>query len=280
MSYRDDDRADWPGNDTDRPEDQADPRRKGRTGWLGLGFLGLKLGPKVGKIALAGASVAAYSTLFTWEFALILVAAIFIHELGHVWSMRRCGMPVKGIYLLPFVGGVAVGQADAENRLSEAQNYEIAMMGPVFGLVSVVPLLAGYQLTGSDFLGASAAVVALINLFNLLPIFPLDGGRVLRALFASAGRGPMLIAMTVSVGLTGLGLFALGIPLLAVLLGIGAMELYGEFRHGQGTGQPMSKSTIVAALLGYFLLAALLAGAIFATGTTSGGALALEILRG
>jgi hypothetical protein len=90
----------------------------------------------------------------------------------------------------------------------------------------------------------------------------------------------MLIAMTVSVGLTGLGLFALGIPLLAVLLGIGAMELYGEFRHGQGTGQPMSKPTIVAALLGYFLLAALLAGAIFATGTTSGGALALEILRG
>nr|WP_274611091.1 site-2 protease family protein [Rhodovibrio sodomensis] len=222
-------------------------------------------------MALAGASVAAYSTLFTWEFALILVAAIFVHELGHVWSMRRCGMPVKGVYLLPFVGGVAVGQADAENRLSEAQNYEIAMMGPVFGLASTLPLLAVYAATGSDFWGTSAAFVAIVNLFNLLPIFPLDGGRVLRALFASAGRGPMLIAMTVSVAVTGLALFALG---------IGAMELYAEFRHGQGTGHPMSRTTIVAALLAYLGLAALFGGVILLVAETSGGALALELLRG
>lgn len=280
MTYRNDDQVQGANTDGEPRPDQPTRRRTGRTGWLGLGYLGLKLGPKVAKIALAGASVAAYSVLFTWQFALILVAAIFIHEMGHVWSMRRCGMPVKGIYLLPFVGGVAVGQADAENRLSEAQNYEIAMMGPVFGLASVLPLLVGYALTGNDFLGASAAMVALINLFNLLPIFPLDGGRVLRALFASAGRGPMLIAMTLSVALTGVGLFVLGIPLLAILLGIGAMELYGEFRRGQGTGQPMAKPTIAAALGGYFLLAGLLASAIFATGSTSGGALALEILRG
>jgi Zn-dependent protease len=280
VTSRDDERADWSDSRTAAKPAQPDPRRRGRTGWLGLGFLGLKLGPKLGKIALAGASVAAYSTLFTWQFALILVAAIFIHEMGHVWSMRRCGMPVKGIYLLPFVGGVAVGQADAENRLTEAQNYEIAMMGPVFGLASVLPLLAVYGLTGSDFWGASAAMVALVNLFNLLPIFPLDGGRVLRALFASAGRGPMLVAMAVSLGVTAVGLLLLGVPMLAVLLGIGAMEFYGEFRRGGATGTPMSKPTVVASLLGYFLLAALLTGAIFAAGATSGGALALEILRG
>lgn len=281
MTYRNDERAD---SDAAAPqtqlEPQPDPRRRGRTGWLGLAWLGVKLGPKLGKIALAGASVAAYSVFFTWQFALILVAAIFIHEMGHIWSMRRCGMPVKGIYLIPFMGGVAVGKADAENRLSEAQNYEIAMMGPVFGLASVLPLLAAYGVTGGDFWGASAAVVALVNLFNLLPIFPLDGGRVLRALFASAGRGPMLVAMAGSLAVTAIGLLLLGIPLLAVLLGIGAMEFYSEFRHGSGTGAPMSKPTVVAALLGYFLLAGLLAGAIFAAGATSGGSLALEILRG
>ena len=280
LTYRDDQRADLPATDSTAAQPQPAPGRRGRTGWLGLGFLGLKLGPKVGKIALAGASVAAYSTLFTWQFALILVAAIFIHEMGHVASMRRCGMPVKGIYLLPFVGGVAVGRADAENRLSEAQNYEIAMMGPVFGLASVLPLLAAYGLTGADFWGAAAAMIALVNLFNLLPIFPLDGGRVLRALFASAGRGPMLVAMAVSLAVTALGLLLLGVPMLAVLLGIGAMEFYGEFRRGGATGAPMSKPTVVAALAGYFVLAGLLAGAIFAAGTTSGGALALDILRG
>jgi Zn-dependent protease len=279
LTFRNHDSAEtgYPGA---RQTPQADPRRRGRTGWLGLGVLGFKLGPKLFKLGLAGASVAAYSTLFTWQFAVILVAAIFIHELGHVWSMRRCGMPVKGVYLLPFVGGVAVGQADAENRLSEAQNYEIAMMGPVFGLASTLPLLLVYAATGSDFWGTSAAFVAIVNLFNLLPIFPLDGGRVLRALFASAGRGAMLVAMAVSLGVTALGLLTLGSPMLAILLAIGALEFYGEFRRGGATGEAMSRATIVSALIGYLGLAALFGGAILLVAETSGGTLALELLRG
>ena len=213
-----------------------------------------------------------FSTVFE-----LMSQVVFRHQssihLAHQASAQEIGVTVQAVYgklkgLEPGVSRALVG------HVASQAGALIDELG------AQKPLLAGYQLAGSEFLGASAGVIALINLFNLLPIFPLDGGRVLRALFASAGRGAMLIAMTVSVALTGLGLFALGIPLLAVLLGIGAMELYGEFRHGQGTGQPMSKSTIVAALLGYFLLAGLLAGAIFATGTTSGGALALEILRG
>jgi Zn-dependent protease len=262
-----------------QPTETPRPRTQGRTGWLGLGWLALKLGPKLWKVALAGASVAAYSVLFTWQFAILLVLAILIHEWGHVFAMRRCGMPVKGVYLIPFVGGVAVGQAYMDNRLTEAQNYEIAMMGPVFGLGSCLALLVPFWLTGSEFWGASAAAVALVNLFNLLPIFPLDGGRVLRALFASAGQRAVLIGMGGSLLLTALGLFALGAPMLAVLLGIGVMEFWAEFRRGS-PGTPMSAVTIAAAVAGYLGLAALLGGVILAAAETSGGALALEILRG
>jgi len=255
-------------------------RRGGRTSWLGLGWLGVKLGPKLTKVGLAGASVAAYSTLFTWQFAVVLVLAILIHEWGHVASMKRCGMPVKGIYLIPFVGGVAVGKAYEANRLTEAQNYEIAMMGPIFGLGSCLALLAAYWATGAEFWGASAAAVALVNLFNLLPIFPLDGGRVLRALFASAGRRTVLIGMGASLLLTAVALFVIGAPMLAVLLGIGVMEFWAEFRRGGTIGQPMSALTIGVAIAGYLILAAVLTGVILAAAETGAGALALEILRG
>ena len=279
----------WNPNDSrQQPPERAAPpaggpapvRRRGRTGWLGLGWLAVKLGPKLGKIALAGASVAAYATLFTWQFAVVLVLAILIHEWGHVVSMKRCGLPVKGIYLIPFVGGVAVGRAYEDNRLTEAQNYEIAMMGPVFGLGSCLALLVPYWTTGSEFWGASAAAVALVNLFNLLPIFPLDGGRVLRALFASAGRRPVLVAMGASLLVTAVALFWLGAPMLAVLLGIGVMEFWSEFRRGGIPGEAMSPLTIAAAILGYLALAAALTGVILAAADTSGGTLALDIIRG
>lgn len=272
----------WSRNDPQPPSDTpAQPqRRRGRTGWLGFGVLGIKLGPKLAKVGLVGASVAAYATLFTWQFAVLLVLAILIHEWGHVVSMKRCGMPVKGIYLIPFVGGVAVGQAYADNRLTEAQNYEIAMMGPVFGLGSCIALLVPYWTTGDAFWGASAAAVALVNLFNLLPIFPLDGGRVLRSLFASAGRKPVLIGMGASLLVTAGLLFWIGAPMLAVLLAIGVMEFWAEFRRGGTLGQPMSGLTIAAAILGYLGLAAVLFGVILAAGDTSGGAFAIDILRG
>jgi Zn-dependent protease len=255
-------------------------RRRGHTSWLGLGWLAFKLGPKLSKVGLAGVSVAAYSTLFSWQFAVVLVLAILVHEWGHVASMKRCGMPVKGIYLIPFVGGVAVGKAYEANRLTEAQNYEIAMMGPIFGLGSCVALLVTYWFTGAQFWGASAAAVALVNLFNLLPIFPLDGGRVLRALFASAGRRVVLVGMGLSLLATAVLLFLIGAPMLAVLLGIGVMEFWAEFRRGGTIGQPMSALTIGVAIVGYLGLAALLTGVIVAAADTGAGALAMDILRG
>lgn len=60
-------------------------------------------GAKFGKLALGGASVAAYSILFSWQFALVIIGSLLFHEYGHVWAMKRHGLKVKGVYLIPFL---------------------------------------------------------------------------------------------------------------------------------------------------------------------------------
>lgn len=70
----------------------------------------LAKGLKVGKVGLVGISLASYAYMFTWEFAAMIMLMLFVHESGHIWAMKRCGIKTKGIYFLPFVGGVAVGR--------------------------------------------------------------------------------------------------------------------------------------------------------------------------
>jgi len=240
----------------------------------------IKLAPKglkLGKVALAGASVGAYSLLFSWEFALVIVGAILFHELGHVLAMRRYGVPVKGIYLIPFVGGVAVGDP-SRVRLSEWQQFVIAVMGPVIGLVTAVVPLAIYGVSGHAFAAAAAGWIALVNLFNLLPIYPLDGGRMLRALFASAGTRATRVGMVLSLGFGAALLWQLQIPLLALILVIGAIEFYVEVRRGSAA-PPMTAGAVVSALGLYVALTGALLAVMFAAASSPAAGLALEILK-
>src|SRR3989344_1622854 len=171
-----------------------------RTSNAGLLVLLAKLGPKlfpvlvkmhdalwgvvkslfgVKSIGLVG-SVGLYTYLFTWPMAVALVVFIGIHEYGHLWAMKRCGIKTKGMFFLPGFGAVAV----AEERFGSARNEAyIAIMGPIFGLVFFVfPIMYLFWYTGNPQWAAVAAIMAFINLINLLPINPLDGGRILKSL--------------------------------------------------------------------------------------------------
>ncbi len=143
-----------------------------------LSLLGKLIGKlKLGKLAFAGASLGAYAFMFTWQFAFLIIFAISVHEAGHVWAMKRCGVKTKGFYLIPFVGGAAVAEEAFPSK--EAEVF-IALMGPVWGLCTALLPAAIYMFTSDPFWAAASAWIAMINLFNLLPIHPLDGGRVAR----------------------------------------------------------------------------------------------------
>ncbi|MGO2168244.1 MAG: metalloprotease [Pseudoalteromonas sp.] len=202
---------------------------KPKQGLLGIFALGFKLfkSAKVVKVALAGASVAGYAWLFTFEFALMLIACLVIHEYGHVRAMQYFGIKTKGIYLIPFVGGLAVSDDKITTRW---QDVVISLMGPAFGLITSILGVVLYYVTDMQIFAGVAVLSALLNLFNLLPILPLDGGHVLKSISFSM-RSWVGLSICILGVLFGLWLsYTFGLMLLVFFLFIGALEIVFEWR--------------------------------------------------
>lgn len=196
---------------------------------LGLGALGLKLlkSAKVIKVMMASASLAAYTWLFSFQFALALIACLVIHEYGHVRAMQHFGMKTKGIYLIPFFGGAALTDDKINTRW---QDVVISMMGPCFGLFMSLACLLVYGMTGSPFFAGLAVFNAFLNLINLLPILPLDGGHVLKSISFSMNNKLGIILCVAAAGLGIFISFSLGLSLFVFLMVIGCLEIFMEWR--------------------------------------------------
>jgi Zn-dependent protease len=124
-------------------------------------------------------SVAAYSLFWGWRFAAGFVALLFVHEMGHVIQLRREGIKASTPMFIPFLGAAIFSRSLGDNALAEAR---VGLAGPVLGSVGALGVAIVGALTGSDLLLALAYVGFLLNLFNLLPVLPLDGGRAMAAM--------------------------------------------------------------------------------------------------
>lgn len=175
-------------NPTFSPLPAGSAQKRERATWLvalGIIFLKLVKSAKFIKFALFLASLGALALNRPFESACVILYAIFVHETGHVLAMKACGIRTSGMYFLPFLGAVAVSKEPARTR---GQEWLIAIAGPAFGLLSILPLVAMAVLTKDAQWFAYAAIAAFINLFNLLPIGILDGGRIVQAIaFSIAG---------------------------------------------------------------------------------------------
>jgi Zn-dependent protease len=171
--------------------------------------------------ALSGlVSIAAYALLWSWWFAVGLVVLLFIHEMGHVLEARRQGLPTSAPMFIPFMGALIMMKQLPDDVWREAR---VALAGPIIGTIGAIAFWIVGAATERDFFTAMAYVGFFLNLFNLLPIVPLDGGRAVAALHPTFWL----------VGL--LGLVALLIvmpnPILILILIIGGMELWSRWRH-------------------------------------------------
>lgn len=185
-------------------------------------FVKLIKGFKSFKVLGAVGSAAAYTGIFNLKFALILLALIGFHEYGHVKAMKWSKMKTRGFYFIPLFGGAAVPDEEFKSRKQETY---VALMGPVFGLAMTLLVFLLWYFTGSVFFAAIAVFYAFINLINLLPINPLDGGRVLKSLVFSARRRAWKWLSFLMV-LLGMVFFArIGAGLIAMFLALGFADL-------------------------------------------------------
>ncbi|NOU95719.1 site-2 protease family protein [Paenibacillus sp. LMG 31456] len=123
-------------------------------------------------------SIGAYAIIFPWSFAVGFVLLILVHELGHVIAAKQKGLPVSAPMFIPFLGAFINMKRHPRDAVTEAY---IAIGGPVLGSIGALAVFGAAIYFESPLLYSLALAGFLINLFNLIPIHPLDGGRIVTA---------------------------------------------------------------------------------------------------
>ena len=136
----------------------------------------LKLFASTGTILV---SLAAYALLWGWPFAAGFIALLFVHEMGHVIALRREGLKASGPMFIPFLGAVIAARSLGDNATAEAR---VGLAGPILGSIGAALCVLVWHATGNDLWRALAFTGFFLNLFNLLPVVPLDGGRAMAAM--------------------------------------------------------------------------------------------------
>jgi len=178
--------------------------RKGAAGLSGLGLLLFKFKAILiilvtkGKFLLLGLTkgktllsmllfLGVYWSIWGWKFALGFVISIYIHEMGHIWMLNRYGIRATAPMFIPGFGALVRLQQYPVTVIEDAR---VGLAGPLWGTGAAGVAYGIYLLTGNTLWGALAQAGGMINLFNLIPIWQLDGGRGFRSLT----RGQRLLA--------------------------------------------------------------------------------------
>jgi Zn-dependent protease len=169
---------------------EAGKKRKRLAGAGGIGAVIAALLLKIpafllifAKVGFAGItaliSIAVYSFIFGWPFAIGLVALLFIHEMGHAVVMKLKGIPVGGMIFIPLLGAAVFMRQMPKNARDEA---EVGIAGPIAGALAASVCFLFAQSNPGTIWAPLAYFGFFINLFNLIPIVPFDGGRILAAI--------------------------------------------------------------------------------------------------
>jgi len=178
--------------------------------------------PKLKILTTSGSmlvSVAAYSLFWGWKFAAGFVALIFVHEMGHVLQLRREGIKASAPMFIPFMGAVIWAKSLGNNAAAEAR---VGLAGPILGSLGAAALIPVADATGNELFKALAFTGFFLNLFNLLPVLPLDGGRAMAAL----SPWMWLVGFAALVGLA----IAFPNPIILVIVLLAGLETWRRWR--------------------------------------------------
>ncbi|WP_369900425.1 site-2 protease family protein [Bacillus manliponensis] len=141
-------------------------------------------------------SLGAYAMVYGWKFGVALVYLLLIHEMGHLWAAKRKGIPTSPAIFIPFMGALIGMKEMPKNAKDEAF---MAYMGPLFGLLSFLPAIPLYMMTGEPFWALVILLGSMINFFNLIPVSPLDGGRIVSVVSTKIWALGLVILLVVAI---------------------------------------------------------------------------------
>ncbi len=190
---------------------------------------------KLGTIGSMLASFGVYWAAWGWRFAAGLVASMYVHEIGHVSALRARGIPATAPMFIPGVGAIVRLERPIASAADDAR---VGLAGPLWGLGAAAAAWAAGIATGSPLLAAIAQTGARINLFNLVPVWQLDGARAFRAL----SRGQRLLACAAIAG----AWWASGEGFLLLVLVAGAVRALS--RDAPEAGDPGALTEFVGVL--------------------------------
>jgi len=165
-------------------------------------------------------SIAAYALFWGWQFAVGFVVLLFIHEMGHVLEAKRQGLPVSAPMFIPFLGALITLKQLPDDAWNEAK---VAIAGPILGGLGAAAVWGIGEAIDSQLLVALAFTGFFLNLFNLAPISPLDGGRIVAAIHPAL----WIIGLLILLGLT----IVAPNPILILILVLGGLESWRRWKH-------------------------------------------------
>lgn len=208
----------------------AEPEKKGgiwgalaALGAMLMKFKGLLFALKFGKLFTTMGtmliSIWFYALAWGWQFAVGFVLLIFVHEMGHVFAAKIKKIPVSAPMFIPGMGALITLKENPRDAYTEAY---VGYGGPLLGTIGATAVWGLYYPTGNTLFLALATSALMINLFNLVPVSPLDGGRITAAL------SPVLWGF----GLVGLLVWFLTThsPIMLLILIIGAFRFWSALQ--------------------------------------------------
>jgi Zn-dependent protease len=186
-----------------------------------LKFLGLLAGVlKLNTLLSMVLSIGLYAMEWGLPFAIGFVLLIFVHECGHAIVLRMEGIPAGAPVFIPFLGAVIAMRGMPRNAYVEAK---VGIGGPILGSIAAWAVLGIGLWSRSPMLGNLGHAGILINLFNLIPVSPLDGGRIAGAFSRSVWIGGYVVGL--------LALLLTRSPLLLVVLVAGLFTMWQRWHH-------------------------------------------------
>ncbi|HEX8234881.1 MAG TPA: site-2 protease family protein [Abditibacteriaceae bacterium] len=182
-------------------------------------FAFLKFGKILTTMSSMLLSIGAYALVWGWKFATGFVLLTFVHEMGHVLAAWRKKLPVSAPMFIPFMGAFIALKENPQDALTEA---EIGYGGPLFGALGDSVVWAVGLWMHEPLLLAVASFSMMVNLFNMMPVGMLDGGRIVAAI------DPRLWLLGL-IGMTA-WFFKTHSPIMLLVIILGAMRLFSNWK--------------------------------------------------